>query len=170
MASIEEGGGGGGHKGPGVKKQQRKSTLVDMTPLVDLGFLLITFFIFTTTMSQPAATKLTVPKKADNQETKTEMREDAVLNIVIGDDDKIATYEGQDPKTMKLTDYKKVRDVIMQKKQNTDAKWFSVIIRPVKTSKYKHTVDILDEISICQVGIYSLIDATSEDEAIIKTK
>lgn len=169
MASIDESG-GGGHKGPGVKKQQRKSTLVDMTPLVDLGFLLITFFIFTTTMSEPSAMKLIVPKDTENKADQTEVKKDAVLNIVIGEKDKIFSYEGDDPKTMVASDYKKIRDVILIKKKITDPKFFVVLIKPSKESNYMHTVDVLDEMKINDVKTYALVDASPAEEEIIKTK
>src|SRR5277367_5094102 len=89
---------GGGHKkGPGVKKAKKLSTRVDLTPMVDLGFLLITFFIFTTTVSQPTAMKLFLPKDVDKPEEQNKVKASAVLTIMLGKSDQIYYYEGDDP-------------------------------------------------------------------------
>ena len=95
MAQMEEGGGGDHKKGPGVKKAKRLSTRVDMTPMVDLGFLLITFFIFTTTMSSPKALNLNMPKDTKNQDELNKAKQSGALTIMLGKDNHVFYYEGQ---------------------------------------------------------------------------
>lgn len=126
MADIDVSGGDSGHKkGPGVKKAKKLSTRVDMTPMVDLGFLLITFFIFTTTMSTPSTMKLFMPKDEKKEEDKTEVKESGALTIMLGKDNGIYYYEGQlkeDGSNFKSSTYKEIRDeIINKKKQVIDA-------------------------------------------------
>jgi len=121
MADIDVAGGDSGHKkGPGVKKAKKLSTRVDMTPMVDLGFLLITFFIFTTTMSTPSTMKLFMPKDDKNEEDKTEVKESGALTIMLGKGDGIYFYEGQlepNGSNFQSTTYKQIRDEIIKKKK-----------------------------------------------------
>src|SRR6187431_3347823 len=114
MASIDEGGGGGHKKGPGVKKAKKLSTHVDMTPMVDLGFLLITFFIFTATMQTPSAMNLNVAKDVDDPEELTEVKQSGVLTIMLGKGDQVYYYEGQlevsaEKNNFKQTTFKGIR-------------------------------------------------------------
>src|SRR5512139_2575017 len=96
MASIDTAGGDSGHKkGPGVKKAKKLSTRVDMTPMVDLGFLLITFFIFTATMSSPTTMDLNMPKETEKQEEQTEVKQSGALTIMLSKQDKVYYYEGE---------------------------------------------------------------------------
>ena len=125
MASIDEGGGGGGHKkGPGVKKAKKLSTRVDMTPMVDLGFLLITFFIFTTTMSSPTTMQLFMPKDTDKDEDQNKAKESGALTIMLGKNNVVYYYEGQllpDASNFKTATFKDIRGIIIQKKKDVIA-------------------------------------------------
>ena len=161
MAEMDTSGGGGHKKGPGVKKGKKLSTRVDLTPMVDLGFLLITFFIFTTTMSQPTAMKLFLPKDTEKPEELNKVKESAVLTIMLARDNNVFYYEGQlapDGSNFKSTNFKEVRDVIINKKRTTDPKDFVVVIKPGPEATYKNTVDMLDEMTINDVKRYAMVD------------
>jgi biopolymer transport protein ExbD len=123
MASIDTGGGDGGHKkGPGVKKAKKLSTRVDMTPMVDLGFLLITFFVFTATMTSPKAMDLRMPKDVDDPKKQNEAKESGALTIMLGKDNNIFYYEGQlkvdvGENNFKSSTFKEIRQVIIDKRK-----------------------------------------------------
>jgi biopolymer transport protein ExbD len=127
MASIEGGGGDGGHKkGRGVKKAKKLSTRVDMTPMVDLGFLLITFFVFTSTMNEPKSLNLNMPKDDVKEDQKTEVKESSVLTILLGKGDKVYYYEGKllpDASNFKSSTFKDIRKVIIDKKAEVKSRF-----------------------------------------------
>jgi len=174
MAEMDTSSGGGHKKGPGVKKGKKLSTRVDLTPMVDLGFLLITFFIFTTTMSQPTAMKLFLPKDTEKPEDQNKIKASGALTLMLGKNDVVYYYEGElapDASNFKSTSFKEVRDVIINKKKSTDPKDFVVVIKPNKDATYKNTVDMLDEMLINDIKRYALVDiADVEMQLIQKTE
>lgn len=171
MASIDSGGDSGGHKkGPGVKKAKKMSTKVDMTPMVDLGFLLITFFIFTSTMSQPTAMNLFMPKDVDKPEEQNKVKESGAFTIMLGKDNVIYYYEGMDPSTegnFRSASFKTIRNEIIRKKQNTNPEDLVMIIKPTNDATYKNTVDILDEMTINEIKRYAMVDISDVEKQLI---
>jgi biopolymer transport protein ExbD len=159
---------GGGHKGPGVKKSKKLSTRVDLTPMVDLGFLLITFFIFTTTVAQATSINLAMPKDTDKPDEVNKVKESGSLTLMLGKSNVIYYYFGNDPTKMQTTGYKDVRKIILDKKKNTPVDDLYIIIKPDKDSNYKNFVDILDEMYINDIGRYAMVDPTPEEYKLIQ--
>jgi biopolymer transport protein ExbD len=128
MSSIDTSGSEGGHKkGRGVKKAKKLSTRVDMTPMVDLGFLLITFFVFTATMSSPTTLDLNMPKDIKDKKDQTEAKESGVLTIMLGKGNQVYYYEGKltvdaTGNNFKQTTFKDIRNVIIDKKKEVMGK------------------------------------------------
>ena len=92
MAEIAEGGGGGHGKG-GKKRAKKQSTRIDMTPMVDLAFLLLTFFVLTSTFSKPKSMELTFPVPPDNPIDQKPIKNG--ITFILTKDDKIFYYEGE---------------------------------------------------------------------------
>ncbi len=182
---MDTGGGDSGHKkGPGVKKAKKLSTRIDMTPMVDLGFLLITFFIFTATMSTPTTMRLIMPKDEKDPENQTEVKESAALTILLGGNNGIYYYEGQmlaDGSNFKSSTYKEIREVIQTKRNNVMLMGKSlgyhpdstdrdlvVVIKPNENATYKNTVDVLDEMTINNVRRFAIVDITQPEKDAIR--
>lgn len=169
MASLDTGDSGGGHKkGPGVKKAKKMSTRVDMTPMVDLGFLLITFFIFTTTVAQPTAMKLFLPKDVDKPEEQNKVKESGAFTIMLGKSDQIYYYEGLDPTLIQSTTFKGIRELILNKKKSTPVEDLVMILKPTPDATYKNTVDILDEMTIAEIKRYAMVDISPQEYELVK--
>ena len=196
MAQIDGGGDSGSHKkGPGVKKAKKLSTRVDMTPMVDLGFLLITFFIFTTTMSSPKALNLNMPKDTKNDEELNKAKESGALTIMLGKNNGVYYYEGQllpDGSNFKTANFATIRQEIIDKKKevikthvhdsNCPKIWaenkgdknscldrdFVVVIKPDEDATYRNTVDMLDEMTINNVKRYAMVDITPQELEVVK--
>lgn len=167
MASIDTGGGDGHKKGPGVKKAKKLSTVVDMTPMVDLGFLLITFFIFTSTMAQPTAMNLFMPKDVDKPEDQNKVKESGAFTIMLGKQDVVYYYEGLDPTKIQTATFKTIRDEIIRKRKSTNPEDLVVIIKPTEHATYKNTVDMLDEMTINEIKRYAMVDISKVENELI---
>lgn len=160
MAEMDSPSVGTKKKRSGVQRSKKKSTRVDLTPMVDLGFLLITFFIFTTTMSRPKTLPLKLPKDSPDP---TLLGESGALTLIPSGNNRLFYYEGKDPLKMQSATFNSLREVIRTKQIKTDTADFMVIIKPTRECNYKNTIAMLDEMAINQVRRYALVDLSKEE-------
>lgn len=203
MANISTGGDG---KKRG--KPEQKTLRVDFTPMVDMNMLLITFFMFATTMQKPKTMELVLPTKDDktlSDEDRSKVKDTHSITIILGENDKAYYYFGkpnyEDWSSLVETDYspeglrqmliernripvrnmyelniKKVRNEISEADYNEQAKEIkndkvhgqTVIIKPTVGSNFKNLVDVLDEMHICSIGTYAIVEMTEADDFLIQ--
>lgn len=186
--------------------QKKLSTHIDMTPMVDLGFLLITFFMLTTTMIQPQTMELILPTKNDGDNPVMVK----AITIVLGENNKVYWFEGtrdkqtgMDPKVSQTNlSNNGIRQVLLQKntpviqklkllekekkslnnltaqqelefrnrrKQILESKGTPmVIIKAMDKSNYANLVDILDEMHICSIGRYAVVELDEYDRFLVE--
>lgn len=166
MAEIQQGGGGGSKDGK--VRVKKSSTKIDMTPMVDLAFLLLTFFILTTTLNKPQTMELTMPEKEKEGDKPPEVNEKKVVTVILGPNDKVYWYVGITDPEIKLTSFGKdgIRKVLLQK--NNEIPGMIVLIKPGKESRYGNMVDILDEMNITNMKRFAMVKITDVDEELIK--
>ncbi|MGZ9674939.1 ExbD/TolR family protein [Flavobacterium sp. GNP001] len=181
MAELNTGDGGG--KKGGKVRSKKSNSKVDLTAMVDLAFLLITFFMLTTTLSKPQSMPLGLPDKNDDP-TKKDLKvdENRTLTVLLGDNDKMVYYMGllatpiAGPKDIAYgkdgirAELLKRKSSVVEYTGNKD-KGLIVIIKPGKKSNYRNLVDILDEMAIVGVPTNAIVnDFTPEELKLIGEK
>lgn len=208
MASVDTGG-GEHQKG----KPQKQTLRVDFTPMVDMNMLLITFFMFCTTLAKPQVMDIAMPTDQKMNEDETpKVKESRAITLILGAENKVYYYLGKldetaysDYTTLKETSYSSnenndgIRSVILDrnkdavnamrelklerknnknmsdddfKKRSNEIKGdkdaLTVVIKPTEECSYKNLVDALDEMQICSVGKYAIVDMTDGDRYLIE--
>lgn len=189
MAELDTSSSGGHKKGPGVKKGKKLSTRIDLTPMVDLGFLLITFFMYTTTLAKPKTMEINMPYKDKDmtEEQKSKVKSSTALTVLLSRNHQVYTYEGIGDDPTKPPELKPVsiarntqalRAALIAKKQSVEQLKQSgalgptdnmvVLIKPDTTSTYKDVVDVFDEMTINDIKVYAKVDITEQDREFIR--
>jgi biopolymer transport protein ExbD len=158
----------------GVRRMKKHNLKTDMTPMVDLGFLLITFFVITTRLNEPRAMRLNMPHDGNT----TELGESNAMTVLLEKDNTIYYYHGNWKDAISKNeifktsfDLKKGLGKAIREKQqildkNIDGegrKGLMVLIKANEQANYADVVDALDEMLINQVGKYAIVDPTTEE-------
>jgi biopolymer transport protein ExbD len=166
---------GGGKKG-GKIRSKKASTRIDLTAMVDLAFLLITFFIMATTLAKPKAMDTFWPDKS-KKDVQLPVPETRTMTVLLGSNDQIEWFVGAPGKTAPTKDnYGKngIRKALIEKSKEIEAthagpdNFMIVLVKAGSKSTYKNFVNMLDEINIAGIKSYGVVDLTPAEAALLK--
>jgi biopolymer transport protein ExbD len=209
MAEIIQDEGGGKKKGK--RRAKKHSTHIDMTPMVDLTCLLLTFFMLTAAFSKPKAMEIVLPDKDQKPDPKsdTKIPKWRAVTVILDEKDKVYYYNGllEKPPYPELieTDFSKdgLRKMLLHRNKSlykqidslniatlkskkalspdsvakekrkirkADKVGPIVLIKAAEGVKYKNMVDIIDEMAICEIAIYAIVDMNSQEKKMLEAK
>jgi biopolymer transport protein ExbD len=173
MAELDTSGGGG--KKGGKIRSKKASTRIDLTAMVDLAFLLITFFIMTTTLAKPKAMDMVMPDKS-KKDVQLPVPESRTMTILLGTNNKMEWYIGAPGKSAPTVDNfgkNGIRKTLIEKNKEIESthagpdNFMIVLVKPSPKSTYKDFVNIMDEINITGIKSYGVVDITPPELALL---
>jgi len=166
---------GGGKKGGGKVRTKKQSTRVDLTAMVDLAFLLITFFILTTTLQKPKAMDLVMPDKDEKTNQQLPVKASTTMTILLGSGNKIAWFVGEPKADMvppTIEGYGNLRKTLVEKAKEVKAATgedMMVIVKPSDKSNYNNLVTVMDELNITKNTKRAIVDIMPFELDLLKT-
>ena len=157
---------------PGKRRAKKMSTRIDMTPMVDLAFLLLTFFMLTTTFAKPSTMELAMPVKGPD----TDVSASGAMTIILDKGHQVRYFFGLNAPADKRLPTPElhtttfaasgIRQALLVRRQQQPN--LVVLIKPSADSKYQDMVDILDEMNITNQKKYALVKITQDDLNLLK--
>ena len=173
MAELDTSG-GGKHKG-GKIRSKKASTRIDLTAMVDLAFLLITFFIMTTTLAKPKAMDMVMPDKS-KKDVQLPVPETRTMTVLLGSNDKIEWWIGPAGSPTHTDNFGKdgIRKTLVEQDKKIQAthagkdNYMIVLVKPSDKSTYKDFVNMIDEMNIAGIQSRAVIDITKPEIALLQ--
>ncbi|MEO8886637.1 MAG: biopolymer transporter ExbD [Mucilaginibacter sp.] len=165
---------GGGKKGGGKVRSKKQSTRVDLTAMVDLAFLLITFFILTTTLQKPKAMDLVMPDKDEKTKQQLPVKQSTTMTILLGSNNQLEWFvgiAGATPPTKEGYGKNGIRATLFEQAKKikaTTGEDMMVIIKPSDKSNYNNMVSVMDELNITGNIRRAIVDITPADIGLLK--
>ncbi|MCZ2247264.1 MAG: biopolymer transporter ExbD [Bacteroidia bacterium] len=210
MAEVNTGDSGGGQGKHGKKRAKKLSTRIDMTPMVDLAFLLLTFFVMTSTFNKAKTMEINFPAEPKNDEERQKINN--ALTFILSKDNSVYYYYGEfyaadnkdgKPATqLEKTNFSKdgIRKLLLERNKNTieevneltrqfkdkgskmaDSTYkrmvvsvkggkeaLTVLIKADDQAIYRNVIDLIDELNVCQVGKYAVVDMMPDEFELVK--
>ncbi len=152
---------------------------IDLTPMVDLGFLLITFFMFTTSLAQQRCMDLKMPVPPTVVDKVQAYPDEAVITLMPANNHRVYYYEGalKEAAQIKNCSITETRQILQRKMKDVaalpasysrQAHQIHVLLKPNNDSKYNDLVNLLDEMLILQIDYYCIVDITPEEKELIQ--
>ena len=170
---------GGGKKKGGKVRSKKQSTRVDLTAMVDLAFLLITFFMLTTTLAKPQAMDVAMPDKDKTDQQELTIADNRTMTILLGADNRLEWYMGLVDKPLSAPQVDNfgrngIRKALLEYSKKVIAatgdpeKGLIVLIKPSDQSNYRNFVDILDEMKVSNISRYAVVEISDPDITLLK--
>ena len=144
------------------KKKKRTGVRIDMTPMVDVAMLLLTFFMLTTVFNKPQTMELNLPP---DDKVQVEVAASTLLTVRIEPNMAIYWSMGNEPTALKKIAFKELRPLLIERLRSNPK--LITLVQIDRDAKYNDMIDIMDELNLANITKFSIAPMKDADKKLI---